>query len=88
MPDEALCHARTLSLLEPANEAAQAMLVRLLRIVGHSREAEEQFQSAERQLEEFNVARTGALRQAAQLPLRAGARTPADDRTVAPTDAE
>jgi TolB-like protein/DNA-binding SARP family transcriptional activator len=88
MPDEALRHARTLSLLEPANEAAQAMLVRLLRIVGRSREAEEQFQSAQRQLEEFNVPRTGALRQAAQLSLRAGARTPADDISAAPTHVE
>ena len=73
VPDEALRHARALSLLEPANEAAQATLVRLLRAAGRRREAEEQFQSAQRRLEEFNVVRTGALRQAAQLPLQADA---------------
>src|ERR1700730_18340067 len=82
VPDEALRHARTLSLLEPADEAAQATLVRLLRAGGREPEAEEQCQSAQRRLEEFNVVRTGALRQAAQLPLQADARTPADDRTA------
>jgi DNA-binding SARP family transcriptional activator/pimeloyl-ACP methyl ester carboxylesterase len=88
VPDEALRHARTLSLLEPANEAAQAVLVRLLRAAGRWREAEEQFQSAQRRLEEFNVPCTGALRQAAQLPLQAEARTRADDRTARLTPAE
>jgi TolB-like protein len=82
VPDEALRHARTLSLLEPANEAAQAVLVRLLRAAGRAREAEQQFQSAQRRLEEFNVVCNGALRQAAQLPLQADARTPTDDRTA------
>jgi DNA-binding SARP family transcriptional activator/pimeloyl-ACP methyl ester carboxylesterase len=81
VPDEALRPARALSLLEPANEAAQATLVRLLRAAGRRREAEEQFQSAQRRLEEFDVVCTGALRQAAQLPLQADARTGADDKT-------
>lgn len=67
-PQEALRHARTLSLLEPASEAAQATLVRLLRVAGRWREAEEQFQHAQRRLEEFNVVRTGALSQALRLP--------------------
>jgi pimeloyl-ACP methyl ester carboxylesterase/DNA-binding SARP family transcriptional activator len=83
VPDEALRHARALSLLEPANEAVQATLVRLLRAAGRRREAEEQFQSAQRRLEEFNVVCTGALRQAAQLPLQADAPTRLDDRTAA-----
>jgi pimeloyl-ACP methyl ester carboxylesterase/DNA-binding SARP family transcriptional activator len=87
-PDEALRYARALSLLEPANEAAQSTLVRLLRVAGRWREAEEQFQSAQRRLEQFNVVCTGALRQAAQLPLQAGARTRADDRTAALTATE
>lgn len=78
-PDDALPHARALSLLEPANEAAQATLVRLLRANGRSREAEEQFLRAQRGLEECNVARSGALRQAAQLPVQADARMCADD---------
>src|SRR5947207_7051304 len=60
VPDEALRHARALSLLEPANEAAQATLVRLLRVAGRQREADEQFQNAQRRLEEFNVVSTGA----------------------------
>src|SRR5229473_5147860 len=88
VPDEAIRHARTLSLLEPANEAAQATLVRLLRAAGRAREAEEQFQSAQRRLEGFNVVCNGALRQAAQLPLQADARTRADDQIVSQPDAE
>ena len=88
VPDEALPHARALSLLEPANEAAQATLLRLLRAAGRWREAEEQFQRAQRRLGEFNVARTGALRQAAQLPVQADARPRADDGIAARPDAE
>jgi DNA-binding SARP family transcriptional activator/pimeloyl-ACP methyl ester carboxylesterase len=88
MPDEALRHARTLSLLEPGNEAAQAALVRLLRAAGCWREAEEQFQRAQRRLAAFNVVGTGALRQAAQLPLQADARTHADDQIVVRPPAE
>jgi DNA-binding SARP family transcriptional activator/pimeloyl-ACP methyl ester carboxylesterase len=87
VPDEALPHARALSLLEPANEAAQATLLRLLRAAGRWREAEEQFQRAQRRLGEFNVARTGALRQAAQLPVQADARPRADDGIAARPDA-
>jgi DNA-binding SARP family transcriptional activator/pimeloyl-ACP methyl ester carboxylesterase len=73
VPDQALPHARALSLLEPADEAVHATLVRLLRASGRVREAEEQFQRAQRCLEEFNVVRTGVLRQAAQVPLQADA---------------
>ena len=87
VPDEALPHARALSLLEPANEAAQATLLRLLRAAGRWRAAEEQFQRAQRRLGEFNVARTGALRQAAQLPVQADARPRADDGIAARPDA-
>jgi len=47
-PDQAIRHARTLSLLEPASEEVQATLVRLLRTAGRYREAEEQFWSAQR----------------------------------------
>lgn len=75
VPDDALPHARLLSRLEPANEAAQAMLVRLLHATGRGREAEEQFQRAQRELEEYKVVRTGELRQAEQLPLQADPRT-------------
>src|SRR5215510_14131407 len=74
VPEEAVRYARTLSLVAPASEAAQAMLVRLLRAAGHWREAENHFQSAQRRLEEFNTVQTGALRKAAQLPLQADAR--------------
>jgi DNA-binding SARP family transcriptional activator/pimeloyl-ACP methyl ester carboxylesterase len=82
VPDEALRHARALSLLAPADEAAQAMLVRLLRAAGHSREAEQQFQRAERRLEEFDAVRTGALRQAAQRSFQAKLPPRADDQIV------
>jgi pimeloyl-ACP methyl ester carboxylesterase/DNA-binding SARP family transcriptional activator len=86
-PDQALRHAQALSLLAPADEGAQAMLVGLLRAAGRSREAEQQFQSAQRRLEDFDVVRTGALRQAAQRPLQAEARPCADDQIVPPSDA-
>jgi pimeloyl-ACP methyl ester carboxylesterase/DNA-binding SARP family transcriptional activator len=72
-PEEALPHARAHALLEPADEAAQAGLVRLLWATGRWREAEQQFQAAERRLAEFHVVRTGALRQAWQHRLTAGA---------------
>jgi pimeloyl-ACP methyl ester carboxylesterase/DNA-binding SARP family transcriptional activator len=81
LPDEALRHARALSLLEPANEVAQATLVRLLRSAGRWREADEQLQSAQRRLEEFGAVRTGALRQA-QLPLHADVRMRGHERIV------
>ena len=55
VPEEALPHARSLSLLEPANETVQATVVRLLRGAGRQREAEEQFRRAQRQLAECNV---------------------------------
>src|SRR5262249_56383818 len=71
IPEEALPHARKLSLLEPANEAVQATLVRLLRSAGRQREAEEQFERAQRQLADCDVVGTGALRQAAQAALPA-----------------
>jgi len=58
------------------------MLVRLLRAAGRWREAEEQFQRAQRRLEEFKVVCSGALRQAAQLPLQAELRSRANDRIV------
>ena len=87
-PDEALRHARTLSLLEPANESIQAVLIRLLRATGRWREAEDQFQSAQRRLEEFNVGNTGVLRQAAQLPIQVASPMRADGRIERKPDAE
>ncbi len=87
-PDEALRYARTLGLLEPANESIQAALIRLLRATGRWREAEEQFQSAQRRLEEFNVVHTGALSRAVQLPLQAAPPTRADSRIERRTHAE
>jgi pimeloyl-ACP methyl ester carboxylesterase len=51
----------------------------LLRAAGRWHEAEEHFQRAQQRLEEFNVVRTGALRQAAQVPIQADTRTRADD---------
>jgi pimeloyl-ACP methyl ester carboxylesterase/DNA-binding SARP family transcriptional activator len=74
VPEEALRYARTLSLLAPASEDAQATLVRLLRGSGRWREAENHFQSAQRRLEEFNTVQVGALRKAARLPLQADSR--------------
>jgi DNA-binding SARP family transcriptional activator/pimeloyl-ACP methyl ester carboxylesterase len=79
LPDQALPHARALSLLEPADEAVQATLIRLLRTTGRWREAEERFHTAQRRLGEFNVVCTGALRQAAQLPVQVDTPTRVDD---------
>ncbi len=64
-PDEALSHARALSLIEPDNEGAHATLIRLLHAAGRGGEAEEQLRIAQRRLQEFNVTSTGALQQAA-----------------------
>src|SRR5262245_41181333 len=71
IPEDALPHARRLSLLEPASETAQAMLIRLLRRAGRQREAGEHFRRAQRQLADCDVVCTGELRQAAQVSLRA-----------------
>jgi DNA-binding SARP family transcriptional activator/pimeloyl-ACP methyl ester carboxylesterase len=81
VPDQALPHARALSLLEPTDETVHATLVRLLRASGRAREAEEQFQRAQRHLEKCKVVCTGALRKAAQVPLQAGAGARAADAT-------
>jgi len=70
-PEEALRHARAHSMLVPADEHAQASLVRLLRATGRWREAEEELQRAQKRLEEFSATPTGALRRAAHAPLRA-----------------
>jgi DNA-binding SARP family transcriptional activator/pimeloyl-ACP methyl ester carboxylesterase len=78
-PEEALRYARALSLLEPADEKAHAILVRLLRTAGRWREAEEQFQRAQQRLDEFNVVCTGTLRQAVQVPIRSGGPTIANN---------
>jgi pimeloyl-ACP methyl ester carboxylesterase/DNA-binding SARP family transcriptional activator len=78
VPEDALPAARSLSLLEPANEAVQATLVRLLRAAGRQREAEEHFRRAQRQLADAKVAGTGALRQAACVSLPAGPSARAD----------
>ena len=78
-PEEALPHARRLSLLEPTNEAAQATLVRLLRGAGRQREAEEHFRRAQRELADCKVLCTGALRQAAEISVQADASARADD---------
>jgi len=87
-PDEALRHARTLSLLEPADEGAQATLVRLLRATGRWREAAQQFHRAQQRLDEFNAPRTGALREAAQGPLQGDACTHVDSSAASPSSAQ
>jgi len=83
LPEQALPYARTLSLLAPASEAAQATLVRLLRAAGCWREAENHFHLAQRRLEEFKAVTTGALRKAAQVPLQADAsERPHEDNAI------
>src|SRR6266566_3977422 len=83
VPEDALPHARALTLLEPASEAVHVMLVRLLRTTGRLREAEEHFERAQQQLAEFDVVRTGALRQAVQLPVQPNPSTPPDHLAAA-----
>lgn len=87
-PDQALPYARALSLLEPADEAVHATLVRLLRSSGRAREAEEQFQRAQRCLDESNVVRTGALRKAVQVPVQPDAGVRATEPILPPTGAK
>src|SRR5690242_12531637 len=75
-PGEALRYARAHSMLVPADEHAQASLVRLLRATGRWREAEEELQRAQKRLDEFSATPTGALRRAAQAPLQAATAAP------------
>jgi DNA-binding SARP family transcriptional activator/pimeloyl-ACP methyl ester carboxylesterase len=63
-PDIALPYAREHAQLEPADEEAQARLVRLLQVAGRWREADAHRQTAELQLVSLGAARTGALRRA------------------------
>src|SRR5262249_23101608 len=72
-PADALPYARKLSLLDPANEAAQALLVRV-RAVGCIGEAEEQYRRGKRQLTGHRVVRIGVIQQPTQLPLQDAAR--------------
>ena len=83
-PEQALRYARALSILDPADEAAHATLVRLLRAAGRRREAEEHFQRAQRRLDEFNVVCTGTLRQAAQVPIRSAPTIVHDGNATSP----
>jgi pimeloyl-ACP methyl ester carboxylesterase/DNA-binding SARP family transcriptional activator len=69
-PADALPYARKLSLLDPANEAAQALLVRV-RAIGCIGEAEEQYRRGKRQLAGHRVVRIGVMQQPTQLPLHA-----------------
>jgi pimeloyl-ACP methyl ester carboxylesterase/DNA-binding SARP family transcriptional activator len=87
VPEEALRYARAHSLLVPADEHAQASLVRLLRAAGRWPEAEEELQRAQKRLDEFSVTPTGALRRAAQAPLQTGAAAPPAGAGHAPSGA-
>jgi DNA-binding SARP family transcriptional activator/alpha-beta hydrolase superfamily lysophospholipase len=70
-PDQALPFARTLSLLEPDDEAVQTMLLRLLRASGRRGEAEAHYRAAVRRFDALDPAASGALRQAWwTLPIR------------------
>jgi DNA-binding SARP family transcriptional activator/predicted ATPase len=63
-PAEALPHARALVQADPLDEEARAVLVGLLHATGHPREAEEQYRSGKRVLEELGAPLGGALEQA------------------------
>jgi pimeloyl-ACP methyl ester carboxylesterase/DNA-binding SARP family transcriptional activator len=71
LPDEAAPHARVLCALDPANETARAALGRLKRASGRPPDADEQFRSASKELDEFHVVASGALRGTAQPALHA-----------------
>jgi pimeloyl-ACP methyl ester carboxylesterase/DNA-binding SARP family transcriptional activator len=88
VPDEALPFARTLSLLEPDNEAAHATLVRLLCAAGRRSEASGHLERARRQLAELQVVSTGALQRVAQQSLQADTRVRSTGGDVAPTRME
>lgn len=62
-PEHALPHARALVRIDPLNESARAVLVRLLAACGRRREAEQQLESGSRILKELGATPSGELAQ-------------------------
>jgi DNA-binding SARP family transcriptional activator len=88
-PEAALPHARALAAIDPLDETARAGLVRLLSATGRRREAEQQYESARRLLQEPGGAGSGELEAAwrgsrAGTPARHGRQEPAASPRVAP----
>lgn len=78
-PEAALPHARRLVQVAALDEAGHAALVRLLAAAGRRREAEQQYATATRLLDEHGVRRSGALSSAwhqMRKPASASAPTP------------
>jgi DNA-binding SARP family transcriptional activator/tetratricopeptide (TPR) repeat protein len=66
--ERALPHAHTLVRISPYDEAARAMLIRLLLRLGRHDQARQQYQIGERMLKEAGVASNGELRRALSAP--------------------
>jgi len=91
-PAAALAHAQRLAGLDPADEEARAILVRLLARLGRRTEAERHVEDCQRQMRELGVAPSGALAAAwfeARSAPRAGTAPPvvAPRSPTAPTPA-
>jgi len=81
-PERALPHVRTLVDLDPFDEAARAMLVRVLAADGRHDEAEKQYELSRRALAELGAPATGELDRTWR-DLRAGRRTAISGGVVA-----
>ncbi|MEM9728536.1 MAG: AAA family ATPase [Myxococcota bacterium] len=60
-PDKALPHAREVVRIDPLNQEARAGLIRMLAAAGRRNEAQAQYESASRLLEELGARRAGPL---------------------------
>jgi TolB-like protein/DNA-binding SARP family transcriptional activator/Tfp pilus assembly protein PilF len=78
-PEETLPHLRSLLQLEPHDEVAWAELVRVLLALGRRQEARDQYELAQRVLNEAGAPATGALMKAMRAPSR-----PADRKADSP----
>lgn len=86
-PDEALVHARALTIADPLHEAGHAAVVRLLARTGRSKEAANHYERARRILEsELGVAPSEALAEARRPPRSAADAPLAVETAARPSD--
>jgi len=81
-PEAALPYARRLVAITPYDEDPRANLIRMLMLVRHTEEAEQQYQLGKRMLKEIGAVSTGALH-AARIGNRGQAEQPPGQQSVA-----